>query len=492
MKNILFTAIILLSFFTNGLTQVCNCAESFNWLVKTFEKNDAGFQYVIDKKGIDDYNAFTAKTKAKAGNITTLNECQNTMAGWLKYFRAGHQFVNIKESNQSTNETSKAMSESDIRKKFKNEKTINLTEKQLISILDKKKNKHPIEGIWTNGNYTIGIINDEQNSKKYSAFIINADNVYWMPKQVKAELFLNGDNKTFAVDFYMRDHSKQLTSAFFVSKTFNLLNLYGGNWQRLYPTNQLSKKETLILAFSTAQKPFIEQISTKTLYLRIPSFDYPQKRAIDSVLAKHQHLITSTPNLIIDIRNGTGGSDVCYEKIIPFLYTNPIRNLGTRFLATEQNTIAFENYATTLKNDTTAANYCKNIVSKMKINMGKFITVSDKTYEIDSLHKVSPFPKSVGIICNQRNGSTDEEFLLAAKQSKKVKIFGKPTAGILDISNMNEIDFPNGQFVLGYAMSQSFRIPNFCIDGVGIQPDYFMDDTLPDDEWIEYTQMILE
>jgi C-terminal processing protease CtpA/Prc len=128
----------------------------------------------------------------------------------------------------------------------------------------------------------------------------------------------------------------------------------------------------------------------------------------------------------------------------------------------------------------------------MRLNFGKFITMSEQHFEMDSSYTKLPYPQKVAIICNHYNGSTDEQFLIEAKQSLKVKIFGRPTGGMLDISNMNNIDFPNGKFLLGYCMSKSFRIPDFCIDGVGIQPDYFIDDAIPEENWIEYTKTILE
>ena len=128
----------------------------------------------------------------------------------------------------------------------------------------------------------------------------------------------------------------------------------------------------------------------------------------------------------------------------------------------------------------------------MRENTGKFINLSDETVSTMSLDKILPYPQKVAIICNQNNGSTDEQFLITAKQSRKVKVFGRPTGGMLDISNINEVDFPNGKFVLGYAMSKSYRIPNYCIDGVGVQPDCFIDDAISESDWIEYTKTVLE
>jgi C-terminal processing protease CtpA/Prc len=96
------------------------------------------------------------------------------------------------------------------------------------------------------------------------------------------------------------------------------------------------------------------------------------------------------------------------------------------------------------------------------------------------------------VLIDSSNGSTAEQFLLSAKQSQKVKLFGHTTAGVLDISNMHQTTSPSGAFTLHYSLTKSLRIPHMAIDGVGIQPDYYIDDKIPLYEWISHTQSALE
>jgi hypothetical protein len=454
-------------------------------MVKTFETNDAGFQYVIDKKGTEDYNKHVATFREKSKKTVKLNECRDLLHNWLKYFRPGHIAVMMNEDSKD----GKELSSDEIRQRYKNERKVILNEKEFINQFNNKKNRNPIEGIWSNEQYKIAIVPDEKNPGKFLGVVLKADSVYWLPGQIKIEI--TAKNSGYKANYYMRDHSKQEYTCDLPDTNCAVLKLNWDYWKRDYPKRRITAKEQLLIAFSKSRVPFVEQLSDHTLYLRIPSFANEQKRNIDSVLRFFDKQIQSMPNLIIDIRYGTGGSDASYANIIPYVYTNPIRSVGIRVLATEMNAKAFEKYGQN-NSDSSSAKYCYDIAKKMQGNSGKFIDTDSENFSVDSSHKVLPFPKKVAIICNRYNGSTDEQFLIDVKQSRKVKVYGHSTMGCLDISNMNFVKFPDKRLTLGYCMSKSYRIPNYCIDGVGIQPDHFIDDNVSENDWIEYVRNEIE
>jgi len=165
--------------------------------------------------------------------------------------------------------------------------------------------------------------------------------------------------------------------------------------------------------------------------------------------------------------------------------------MNSNYYSTELNAQGYDNWASSIS-DTAISNYCRRIAIKMRQNIGSYITLDDSTVSIDKSYIPYAMPVKVAIICNQNNGSTDEAFLLKAKQSSKVKVFGRPTAGILDISNVHVVEFPNGLFQLTYSMTARIGLPVFSIDGVGIQPDYFLDDTIPEEDWIYFVKSTIE
>lgn len=343
--------IVVISFFllsANLNAQKYDYTKTFDWVIETFGQNDAGFQYVIDRKGENNYNRFTQDIKYRVASVNNDDKFIELVYEWLHFFRKTH------------------------------------------------------------------------------------------------------------IQFTLKDN----------------------------PTNRTSEFESDFID----DKLHLDELSNKTLYFRIPSFEYNNKTSIDSIIAINRELITSTPNLIIDIRNGTGGSDASFKGILPFIYTNPIKQDGILLKGSELNAQGFEHYAQLTDNPNL------NVLAKsLRNNMGKFVSArEDNNPSLAEYDSVFPYPRRIAIIINNRNVSADEQFLIYAKQSWKVKLFGNTTAGGIDISNLTHTFSPDEKFVLVYGMSKSKRVPYFIIDDIGIQPDFLIGNEIPENEWKNYIQSILE
>ena len=74
---------------------------------------------------------------------------------------------------------------------------------------------------------------------------------------------------------------------------------------------------------------------------------------------------------------------------------------------------------------------------------GTFIPIpGEPAVEIVEPEKVTRYPQRVAVLVDKRCGSTCEEFLLVARQSFKVKLFGQSSAGSLDYSNLRPFTLP--------------------------------------------------
>ena len=454
-----------------AICQQSNYTNLFEWMVKTFEENDAGFHYYIEQKGIDNYKKHTESFRQKIIQVRSEQEFLLSMNTWLNFFRKGHIGFTPNISLSNVNNDS-------IRATYKNEETVNYDIREFEQYISNKNKIHPIEGIWKNVNYTIGIRQSNESNRKYDAFIIQADSIFWVPKQKKAELILVNDS-TFDVTYSMGNHLKQKSTSKLFGSNYNFLSMYG-TWTKVSPETKYSSKDSLYLNFVTSTKPFLRNLNTKTIYLRIPSFEIKQKGIIDKILFQNDKLIRSTPNLIIDIRNGTGGNDYSASGLIPYYYTNPIRHPGLKYRATELNA---KEYEEVYEN--------KSMAYEMRKHLNGYFETTKGAFLINSYSPIK-YPNRVAVICNKNNASADEGFLFMVKQSFKVKVFGRPTAGMFDFSNVNSVKSPDNKYVLYLTMSERKEFRDYRVDDIGIQPDIFIDESISDDKWVDFVRHTLE
>ncbi|HMG69227.1 MAG TPA: S41 family peptidase [Chitinophagaceae bacterium] len=231
-----------------------------------------------------------------------------------------------------------------------------------------------------------------------------------------------------------------------------------------------------------------KKISDKTFYIQILTFNGWNVKAIDSVFKTSENILKSTPNLILDLRENGGGSDFAYRSISPYLYTNPVYNIGEDVLSTDDNIISWRSL---LNEDDIPQSFkeeIKTIVTEMKAHPGQFIPFGND--DIIKPDKVEPFPKKVVVLIDNRCASTTEQFLLEALQSKKVTLMGQHTKGVLDYANMRNVVFPCSSLMLAYATTRSRRINiGQGIDNIGIEPNI----TLPvGGDWIKEATKYLE
>lgn len=489
MKQI-FLILLFSPFLTYG--QDCDCQSTFKWTKKTFEENDAGFQYILSKKGEQAYALHNQKIIAKIKNIKEPSECTQTIKEWLSFFRKGHiNFFYTGQPSENSN-NNEAPEEKKI-DEFKDWETYSTNIEKFKKDLD-RKSIHNFEGIWETGSYQIGIKKEGDN---YIGFIVDSEVDVWKKEQVKLKISTQGDK--FNSVFYMFNRSAEESQNV---SLYGINNLQIGDifLTRTYPKIKDDSPYQLYFDALNAELPFLKELNPTTLYFRIPSFSgTPEKKAIDGVIAANKEKILSTENLIIDIRNGTGGFDDAYYEILPLLYTTPIRTPGVELLSTTLNNQRMLDF---INNTGMALEFnmefsdeqkqeFKEGYEKLSKHLGEFVNLDTTLVSVTTYDTIHPFPKNVGIIQNENNISTDEQFILAAKQSKKVKLFGRTTFGALDVSNLNVVKSPCQDYGLVYALSKSSRIPHLAIDDIGIQPDYYIDPEIPEYEWINFVNKVL-
>jgi Peptidase family S41 len=464
-------------------SQDCDCASTYNWVKKTIEENDAGFSYVIDSKGQKAYEIHCEAIRNRVKTISDQTECALVLKEYLAFIRSGH--LSIKKIS-TENKTAEKPDKNKIIEQYKDWERLDVDIAVFEQHHQSKKNID-FEGIWKKKGFKIGIKKIDNN---YLGFIIEADEVYWAEGQIK--LKIDSKNK---ITYYNNDRS---TNSF-----FDKAELIGNNYlqigfsflERINPIPENNPTIEEYIKTTKVRKPYFEKIDEKTNLLRIPTFyGAKTKIYIDSVISANKEVILKTPNLIIDIRNNGGGSDRSFREVLPFIYTNPIRQVGIEFLSTPLNNQRMLDFINDPKwgFDEEEKEWAQDSYDILVKQIGEFVNIDSVDVNIITFDTVFSYPKNVGIIINEYVGSSGEEFLYIAKQSKKVKLFGTTTMGVLDISNMYSVKSPCEKFELGYSLSRSMRIPELIIDDIGFQPDYYIDKSIPKYEWIEFVSNILK
>nr|WP_295871532.1 S41 family peptidase [uncultured Chitinophaga sp.] len=471
-KCLLFILLTLLSPACLKAQKDCNCEGNFQWVKTTFEKNDAGFDYSVQQKGIAAYEAHNKAILVKIKQTKDKEQCAIVMREWLQFFRKAHHAIVPVYTGSATMNTA-----------YRQPEKMLLSEEAVKQAVPDNA-ASVLEGIWTTSSYKIGIV---KKGDVYKGIILASGNKAWEPGSVKLNIAKDSSGTFFMGDFSPQTFSK----ATLIGKT--VLKLGNVFLKRVYPVFQDDGAAALYAREMETTEPFLQPLSDKTILLRIPTFEDYAKPAIDSVLKANDQLLKRTPNLVIDIRGNGGGSDVSYYEIIPLLYTNPIRSVNTTFLSTPLNNSRTEGYLATPGLSDAEKQQLTEALKTLKANPGRFVNLNKgQTVDVGKLDTIFPLPKNVAIIVDNGDGSTSEEFLLAARQSKKVKLFGVTTAGVLDISNTYLVESPDKQFKLGYSLSKSLRIPDLAIDGKGIMPDYYIDSSIPPVQWLDYVVGVLE
>lgn len=473
--------------------QNCNCSTTFQWLKKTFEENDAGFKYILSVKGQAAYDYHTLRIQEKISAAKSREECLPVLQEWLAFFRKGHIYIHMveKENRNASPSPAKPLDTLSIKNQFKEWPRLPIALPEFEKYLNNKKTQD-FEGIWDAPPYKIAIKKTENG---YKGILINNVFPYWESEQVKLEIIREGNRlKGIA---YMRDHSKGKSDHIEWTGQ-NYLHVAGLWLKRLAPALPTETEVQNYLTSGNAKTPFIKQLDSNTLYFRIPSFDPGQKKAIDSVLDANDEMLSKTPTLIIDIRGNGGGSDFSFSHIIPYLNTNPISTFGVEYLSTSLNNNRMLDYINKPEYKSFFSDkqreWAKASYDTLQQHLGEFVYLKEPIKGTEAENSAAPkaYPKQVGIIIDGEVGSSAEQFVLAARQSKKVKLFGTPTFGAADISNMYAAKDPCNEYELGYALSRSKRIPQYIIDDRGLQPDYFISNEIPAYKWLAYVKQILE
>jgi hypothetical protein len=487
-------SMILFNFLYNNSPVIAQKVEIAK--LNTSELNLSDFDFMVEKISLN-YAGYDTKTaggeKAKLNILTetlrkkvaTANHQELTaiLTEWVSFFKDKH--TNIDElaavvnsgkldSNPASSVPRLSWREAGVKNK----------------LLALGKTRDPVEGVWRiSDKYRIAVLRTGPSADTFSAVVLSTTADGWVPNMVKATL-ARSKLQNYEVKYRSGNFSEvPLTGKIFADGAALDVGDYGV-WRREWPP---LKNPDLIDRSYPQDEMFLRRSSAKTVWIRLPDFNPVRAAALNKLIKDNATLLDSSPNLLIDLRNNKGGSDFVYNPLITYLYTKPIYSIGIEMRASKDNIALRKAAAENLKSSPEAADTVSELTAQnelMQKNLGTYIIPDKKAFTIATQDKIRVFPKRIAILIDNA-GSTGEQFLLDARQSGKVKLFGKAnSAGVLDFANVVSMPSPTGRYNLQWATSRSLRLPEEPVDGNGIAPDIRIPEKITDtvgyaSDWLE-------
>lgn len=232
--------------------------------------------------------------------------------------------------------------------------------------------------------------------------------------------------------------------------------------------------------------PEAHQLTPGTFYVRLPSFAYDQVEPIAELVRTHSVEIASSRNLIIDVRGNRGGTDDAYRPLLPYILTGPVRVMSVAFLSTPTLINGLRDYAVQQAppGDTAALAAIERDLEPYKKDPYGYVLWGDAPIYLDSVPVAINAPARIVVLTDREVASAAENFVFSVRQSPKVKLLGTPTMGALDYGSLRAFDFGCDNYLLYLPTYRSARLPAYPIDNIGVQPDIYLDPTVPD--WLAF------
>ena len=480
-KKVLFLSFgILLSFVVQA--QKSECLKDFDYLVEKIKNDYPGYNDKVNKETLPDLKQLEQNLRERI--IQHPDSCRKYFNLYTEWFKDYHLRVSGNRANMHPKN---------------NEKAKTLPHFYPVHLDSINNTGQSIEGIWIGFRGKIAIAQKEDG--RYVGVAIEYRN--YERNQVMFEFSKQGNNEFEMTSFGpTNSHTPNGKASLHINN--NVLEIHDDTKFVRQTSNEISDRAFLysyVAEYPNGMNiyPVANALNDSTYYLRIPGFETEES---NDVVIRHWNEITSRPNLIIDIRYNGGGMDTYYQKLAELIYTHPYESKDVEYYASKGNIKLLEDHLKSgdISDGEEGIKWAEALLQAMKKNVGGFVT--DPIYGGDEeviRDTVYRYPRKVGIIINEENASSAEQFLLDAQNSTKVTLFGNQhTAGVLDYSNTATVAFPSGNYKLIYPRTRSKRLPEHPIDNIGISPDVMIPYPAPEqfydrlDNWVYFVRNYLE
>ncbi len=475
MKKLIFiAALFVLNNAKSHAQDACNCLVNYNHFLDKVTNNYAGFADKVNPRTEKIYNSLVDSLRKVAENTKLLRGCYDVLEAYRVFFYDKHLQLNANLPAEPSAPSAQAASNTPPQTLW--------TKDLIINDLEKRKNAlNPMEGIWNTEGYQVGIVFNEKN-KTFDAVILEAGNPKWKVGMLKFSSKITAQNAYQTA--YIRGDFNVDTVAVRLIKNYIEMPNYG-IWKKTFPLS----RDTLMEAEQRAEMGDVrfKFLDDSTVYIALKSCDISHKKTLDNLLIKNAERLKTMPNWVVDFRNNNGGSTDVFTSLLPYLYTKPLIDKGSKHWMTPENTQKLKAFVTVngKELDKKSFDYLTQMIEFGEKNPNAW---HDEKGDTTTYDKILPFPRKVDVLTNENNGSSGETFLIVARGlSDKVTIFGENSAGYLDYGDIMPYKMPCDNFDT-YIPSRRANYLDYGVsyDKTGYLPDVYIPKT--DKDWLKFVK----
>lgn len=477
MKGVFSILALQLLLLTNLFSQEdrCNCLDNLNALVAKTEQNYAGFPVKVNDTTKPVYQDLVKSLENRAAIVTNPEMCYFLLKEYVSYFKDKHFMLGFAGNKRPETET------------------FSLSEEAFRSYLSHNA-LHPMEGIWINPENTLKLAIRKNSDSEFQAVILASEDPD-LPAGLVYYTFTKTQNRWIA-----REFNAFLTTDIVVKQKGNLLQIWNQKmFGKIYPSTMSEKEREELNTWKNNNNGLdFKKLSTKTAYLKIPSFTNNDDKILELV-KRNDAVIQSCENLIVDL-TGNGGGSTGWISFLPYFMTNPIIQYDTYLRTTPDNVKSKladlepfvihpipEEYKKYFPEEVLAA--YKKAYQELPVTQKSFYPIPGVTFPLDS---IMAKPQKIALMVDDLCGSSTEYFFFISKQSKKTTTYGINTVGMMDYEGMsNPTALPYDKYILTIPIVKSSWTDSQPIDQTGFRPDILLNH-IDLSEWVEFVRKDLE
>lgn len=222
-------------------------------------------------------------------------------------------------------------------------------------------------------------------------------------------------------------------------------------------------------------RPTLRRFDAHTLVLRMPSLDAAYKRVVDSLAAERRADLAAASTFVLDMRGNGGGCTCTYDALLPLVMTGPVHLDGSDVWTSPANVAYYRTMAADPAQPDTVRAELGRLVPRLEAAPNTFVPMSpDPAANVYTPPVIPSRPRAVAVLVDAACASSCENFVRAARQSRKVTVFSATnTAGVGDYTNVRRVVLPGWrQLRIPTARAMWLRAgPRAATDRVGLAPD---------------------